>query len=293
MSTALQRGVFRALNRYVIAPRILSRPDKPVAQRRAAFEAMVKPPEPPPGITLETREMAGLQVDVLTPDGARGAVLYFHGGGYHIGSPRTHRRLAIDLARRSGATVYLPRYRLAPEHRFPAAVDDAAAAYGGLLAMGCQASAIVFGGDSAGGNLALCALLAATKAGRPPAGAILLSPWTDLANTGDSVRALASRDPVLTNKTLDASAKLYLGDHDPFDPACSPLYADLAGRRPFWFRSARMKSCLMTRNASRSGRPPPEWRSNSPSGHTCGTSFRCSAGSCLTPMRPSPSYQTS
>jgi acetyl esterase/lipase len=162
------------------------------------------------------------------------AILYFHGGGFRIGSVFSHRDLIAQIALASGCRVLAINYRLAPEHRFPAALDDALAAYGWMLDRGLKSSNVAFAGDSAGGTLVLAAMLALRERGLPlPAVAVLMSPWTDLAATGASYLSRAEADPIHQRPMILALAKNYLGGQgDPCDPLVSPLYADLAGLPP-------------------------------------------------------------
>ncbi len=137
------------------------------------------------------------------------------------------------IARASNARALSIDYRLAPEHPFPAAVEDAIAAYKWLLAQGYKPGKIVIAGDSAGGGLTLAALLAIRDAGLPmPAGAVPISPWTDLEGTGESVRTRAARDVMVTQDNLQSSAKQYYGMHDPKDPLVSPVHANFRGLPP-------------------------------------------------------------
>ncbi|MBR1194541.1 alpha/beta hydrolase [Bradyrhizobium sp. AUGA SZCCT0240] len=162
------------------------------------------------------------------------AILYFHGGGFRIGSVASHRDLIAQIALASGCRVLAINYRLAPEHRFPAALDDALAAYGWMLDEGLKPASIAFAGDSAGGNLVLAAMLTLRERGLPlPVSAVLMSPWTDLAATGASYVSRAEADPIHQRPMILALAKNYLGGQgDPRDPLVSPLYADLAGLPP-------------------------------------------------------------
>jgi acetyl esterase/lipase len=159
-----------------------------------------------------------------------GVLLFLHGGGYNAGSCKTHRALAAHVARAAHTRVLLIDYRLAPEHPCPAAIDDAVRAYGWLLQQGIAPQQIVLGGDSAGGGLALAALIAIHERGMVcPAAAFLLSPWVDLALRGESMRTRAQLDPLTSYSDLRHAAALYLGDLAPDDPRASPLYADLRG----------------------------------------------------------------
>src|SRR3984957_13255834 len=157
---------------------------------------------------------APLRGEWLTPEQPSGTtILYLHGGGYYFCSPATHRGLAFPLARRSGARTFSLDYRLAPENPFPAALDDALAAYRKLVADGTPPASIVIAGDSAGGGLALATLLALRDAGDPlPAGAAVSAPWTDLAATGASMTTNDGRDPMFYGKAFAPAGKLYVGD---------------------------------------------------------------------------------
>jgi acetyl esterase/lipase len=157
------------------------------------------------------------------------AILYFHGGGFRLGSVSSHRDLIARIAGASGCRVLAINYRLAPEHRFPAPIDDVVAAYRWMLDQGLTSGNIAFAGDSAGGNLVLAALLVLRERGLPlPVAAVLMSPWTDLAATGASYVSRADADPIHARPMILALAKSYLGDGgDPRHPLASPLYADL------------------------------------------------------------------
>lgn len=162
------------------------------------------------------------------------AILYLHGGGFRIGSIASHRDLIAQIAQTSSCRVLAINYRLAPEHRFPAALDDTLTAYRYLLDQGLRPADIALAGDSAGGNLALAAMLALRDRGETlPAAAALMSPWTDLAATGASYESRAEVDPVHQRAMILALAKNYLGaDGDPRHPLASPLYARLSGLPP-------------------------------------------------------------
>jgi acetyl esterase/lipase len=160
-------------------------------------------------------------------------VLYLHGGAYIAGSHGTHRGLASGFARSTGARVLLPEYRLAPEHRFPAAVDDVLATYQWLLEHdGVRPDRVVFAGDSAGGGLAVAAALATRDAGLPmPAGLALLSPWVDLTGSGTSVTDNDGLDIWLDGGLVAPGGRLYAPD-EPKHPLASPVFADLTGLPP-------------------------------------------------------------
>ena len=150
------------------------------------------------GVRIEADRINGLYVEWLTPKGRMDGklLLYLHGGGYVVGSCDMYRQLVSHIARAGQIRTLLPEYRLAPEHRFPAAIDDAVAIYRSLLAMGIKAGDIVIAGDSAGGGLTVATLLALRDAGDPlPAAAVLLSPFLDLTGSGESMRTRAAQDP--------------------------------------------------------------------------------------------------
>lgn len=160
-------------------------------------------------------------------------VLYLHGGGYAIGSLNTHRRLAFDVSAASGARVLLLDYRLAPEHPFPAAVDDAATAWRWLLKQGFAANKLAIAGDSAGGGLTIATLvnLRDRKLGLP-ACAVAISPWVDLEGVGTSMTTRSAQDPMVQKAGLSWMAEMYLAGKDARTPLAAPLHADLKGLPP-------------------------------------------------------------
>ena len=183
-------------------------------------------------VTLSPRTLGGVPALDVQVEGADGdaVILYLHGGGYVIGSARTGANLAAPLSRRTGLPAVSLDYRLAPENPFPAAVDDALAAYKDLLGSGRQ---IVIAGDSAGGGLALATMLAARRDGLPlPAAAAIFSPWTDLTLSGASLNDRGDFDPLFSREHIAAYAEHYLAGHDPRDELASPLLADLTGLPP-------------------------------------------------------------
>jgi monoterpene epsilon-lactone hydrolase len=172
-------------------------------------------------------------VRVTVPGSTGGVVLYLHGGGYVVGSANGYRGLAGEVGRAAGMDAVVAEYRLAPEHPFPAAVDDAVAAYRALLASGIAAGDVVLAGDSAGGGLTLATLVALREAGDAlPAAALLISPWTDLTGKAASLEGKRAQDPSLTPEGLTACAAHYLATRDPAHPLASPALADLSGLPP-------------------------------------------------------------
>jgi epsilon-lactone hydrolase len=215
-------------------------PATTVADQRAQYDRAERVFPVPPDVGVKTvtiKPAQGLEIaaEWLEPPAARegAALLYLHGGGYVIGSPRSHRHLAASLARAAGAATLLPDYRLAPEHPFPAAVEDAVAAYRWLLEHGAQPGRVVIAGDSAGGGLTVATLLVLRDRGLPrPAAGVCISPWVDLTCTAPSYATKAASDPIVAHEGVDMMAKAYLGATDARTPLASPLYADLTGLPP-------------------------------------------------------------
>jgi acetyl esterase/lipase len=208
-----------------------------VAELRDGMEQMMVALPAVAGVVVEAGDANGVPVEWTraSADGqGRGTLLYLHGGGYFEGSIATHRRLVASLCLAAGVRGLSVGYRLAPEHPFPAAVDDAVAAYRWLIGPGGEDPArVVVAGDSAGGGLTAALLLALRDAGDPlPAGAYLISPWTDLASTGDSITTRASVDPMIDPSETKRITSYYVPDGNLEDPLVSPLYADLAGLPP-------------------------------------------------------------
>ncbi len=161
-------------------------------------------------------------------------ILYLHGGGYIACSPETHRMLVASLVRRVRGEAYVPAYRLAPEHPYPAALDDARIAYRHLVeTLGVASSRIVIAGDSAGGGLALCLALSLRDGHMPmPAAIVTFSPWTDLAATGTSLDENSDRCAMFAGDTIRRAATFYVGASEPTVPTLSPLYGDFQGLPP-------------------------------------------------------------
>lgn len=170
---------------------------------------------------------------ITTPTGRTRTILYFHGGGYALGSSRAHAEMASWIARAAQARVFVLDYRRAPEYRFPAALDDAFLAYRWMLSSGIEPLNLAVAGDSAGGGLTLALLTTLRDRGEAlPSCAVCISPWVDLQMTGASITSKAALDPLLTADGLQQFADWYLGGQDPHNPRVSPLYADLKGLPP-------------------------------------------------------------
>lgn len=208
----------------------VSTPEQARAVFNAARVAKVR------GVTFVPGQEGGIKGEWAYSDKkTSGTVLYLHGGGYFSCSPEIYRPITGGFARQ-GLNVFAPAYRLAPEHPFPAAIDDALATYRALLSAHSPQQLII-AGDSAGGGLTLALLLAARQAALPlPAGAILFSPWTDLAITGASIHANARRESLLVGARIQEAAALYLDGAAPETPLASPFYGDLSGLPPIFIQ---------------------------------------------------------
>ncbi|MEU6278249.1 alpha/beta hydrolase [Streptomyces populi] len=205
-----------------------------IEEQRSGFAAGIGRPAPDDVVTRRT-VLGGRPALELEPANAsgRGRLLYLHGGGYVIGSPDTHAGLVGELARRAGLRALSVDYRLAPEHPFPAAVDDGLTAYRELLAAGTDPRDLVVAGDSAGGGLGIATLLAAREAGLPqPAALVVFSPWVDLTLGGASIRSKADADPIFVEADVRAYVDLYVGAGDRAHPLASPVFGDLTGLPP-------------------------------------------------------------
>ncbi len=212
------------------------RPDNPsIDDSREGFERLARFVGGSAPADIENVDAGGTPAELVTAHGAPDSrtVLYLHGGGYVIGSPATHRDLAGRLSSASGAGVLVIDYRLAPEHPFPAPVEDAVSAYKWLLEQGYNPDRLSIAGDSAGGGLTVATLVRLRELGVPlPACGVCLSPWVDMEGIGDSMTSRAHADPMVQRDGLVAMAGVYLDGADPRTPLAAPLYADLSGLPP-------------------------------------------------------------
>lgn len=207
--------------------------DAPIEERRAAMDQLDKIPRPRKVDYVDTF-VGGIPAIVATPTEVRPDrhILYIHGGAYVLGSPKSHIAMCARLAKRAAATTTVIDYRLAPEHLYPAAVDDCVAAYQAIIA-DIDPALVTIAGDSAGGGAALATLGALKAAGTPlPGAAYVLSPWTDLTASGTSVVTRAPFDPMLRSDGLLEAATTYAGDTPLDHPGVSPLFADPTGYPP-------------------------------------------------------------
>ena len=189
----------------------------------------------PADITWEPVNAGGVPAEWVVPDDCEPGrvIVYFHGGGYSTGTIHANRALCSHLARAARARVLSVDYRLAPEHRFPAALDDAVAAYRFVVSEGNAPENVALGGDSSGGGLVLGTLVALRDGGEPlPGTAFCICPWTDLTLSGATVETNRDVDPMVRASVLALMADAYLGEADPRSPTASPLFADLTGLPP-------------------------------------------------------------
>ncbi|WBO68825.1 alpha/beta hydrolase [Streptomyces camelliae] len=227
-------------------------------EQRARIDAMMRQPRPesPPSVEALRTGFKALMAQMIVPgnirttqttlggrpalrvepdDGPRaGTILYFHGGGFVFGSPETALSLTGHLVAKTGFTAHSLDYRLAPEHPYPAAIEDTLSAYRALLDSGIDPSTIAFAGDSAGGGLTVTTCLAARDAGLPlPAALVAFSPGLDATRTGESMVTKEGIDPIFTRKAVEHTGAMYLAGADPHQPLLSPaVLADLTGFPP-------------------------------------------------------------
>jgi cation diffusion facilitator CzcD-associated flavoprotein CzcO/acetyl esterase/lipase len=233
VSPYLPRGAAKLLTRAL--QRSTQRPWIPIRAQRAWTEAAARITRLPAGTTITPGTLGGVPSDRVEAPGAdeTRAVLYLHGGAYVLGSRRTHRGLAAQIATVAGAPVHLPEYRLGPEHKHPAALEDSLAAYRELLSSGIDPGSIVVAGDSAGGGLAVALVARLRDSGEPlPAGLVILNGWLDLTCSGASATYNRRRDAGLLRPWTVQGGELYRGGTDPLDPELSVVGADLRGLPP-------------------------------------------------------------
>jgi len=223
---------FDKVRRILRERRAASSPSTDIIElRRRMTEAVLPAGE---DVTAEAIRVGGVLAERVAAGTAQAdrVVLYAHGGGFCLGSPVTHRKLAGDISRASGAVCVVVDYRLAPEHPFPAPIEDLVAVYGALLESH-PAESVLFAGDSAGGALVVLTASRLRDAGLPvPAGLVGLTPWTDYLCAGPSFVERADGDPITSVPELANYHNWFLGEHSPTDPRISPVHADLRGLPP-------------------------------------------------------------
>ncbi|MDH4167101.1 MAG: alpha/beta hydrolase [Gammaproteobacteria bacterium] len=228
----LVAAVLRTVLRATLLPTF--RAGRPIPEQRRRLALVTRLTLPARGVDFTAATRGGVSGEFAQARGlatTRGTVLYLHGGAYCVGSPATHRAITSHLARRTAARVFVADYRLAPEHPFPAAVDDAVAAYRALLRDGCSTGHSAIIGDSAGGGLALATALRLRDLGEPlPAALVLFSPWVDLGTPDRGVEPAG--EAMLSRAWTAECARLYLGGRDSSDPLASPINGELRGLPP-------------------------------------------------------------
>lgn len=206
-----------------------------IQERRQGFETQQAAISMPDDIEMSAVDIDGIPGRWVVAPGARddAFVVYFHGGGYIMGSLDSHQELMGRISRACQAKVLGVDYRMAPEHVYPAAVEDGVRSYEWLLEQGADPSRVMLAGDSAGGGLTMASLLSIRdKGGKLPIGAFMFSPWTDLTGSGESGTNRAEADPMITLPALLEIAEIYYAGSDPTDPLISPVFADLSGLPP-------------------------------------------------------------
>ena len=228
---------------------LLSRPqpeNPTIDEMRTLMEKAAKFFDLPAGVTCESTDAGGVRGEWIIPEVVEGnrTIFYLHGGGYAIGSLSTHRHLVALLAQAAKARALAVDYRLAPEHPFPAAVDDATAAYRWLLSQGTDADDIVIAGDSAGGGLAIATQLTLRDAGDAlPAASVCFSPWVDMDCNSESMTT-SKTDPLIQQSQIQQFTTWYLNGADPKSPLAAPIHADLSGLPPMLIHASTAEALL-------------------------------------------------
>lgn len=226
--------------------RMLANPAYSMEDLRAIFDDWHKPAFEPENVTYRTTAIAGVPVILAIPANTTGdIVIYGHGGGFCVGSADSRRKLGGHLAQHLQAVVVVMDYRLAPEHPFPAAIEDSVAVYRSMRAEHAGQGRILMAGDSAGGNLAIATTLKLRDLGEPlPAGIIAFSPWLDMQHTGETIETNSATDTLVNRAMLEGLATTYLGDASPIDPLANPLKADLSGLPPVYLNAGASEALL-------------------------------------------------
>ncbi|MFF5988487.1 alpha/beta hydrolase [Prauserella flavalba] len=223
-------------------------PDMSIELLRMIFEDWQRATAEPEDVTYRETAIGGVPGILVTPAGCaqEQVLLVMHGGGFALGSPASHRKLAGHLAKACGASAFVAGFRLAPEHPYPAALEDGLAVVDGLLERGHRIEDITPVGDSAGANLAIAMVLRLMREGRAlPAQVITMSPWLDMENTGATLDTNDATDFLITREGLQANIDRYLGGtQDPRDPLVNPLHADLSGFPRLYIDAGSVESLL-------------------------------------------------
>ncbi|MCI4676465.1 alpha/beta hydrolase [Candidatus Mycolicibacterium alkanivorans] len=232
MTVSAEADFLEALYR-AWSSRMAADPQMSIGMLRSMFDEWHQPTKEPEAVTYRSDVVAGVEGIWALPLGADTSrvILYTHGGGFATGSAASHRKLAAHLAKALGTTAFVLDYRRAPEHPFPAQIEDATAVYRALLDRGFAPGSIITAGDSAGGNLAVATVLKLRDDGSPLPGAVIaISPWLDMELAGESLTTNAAADGLVSRQILEGMSAMFLGETGkPDDPLANPLYADYTG----------------------------------------------------------------
>jgi acetyl esterase/lipase len=226
--------------------RMLANPNYSMEDLRAIFDDWHKPAFEPENVRYNSSSIAEVPVILaIPPDNDGDVIIYCHGGGFCVGSADGRRKLGGHIAKHLRALVVIMDYRLAPEHPFPAAIEDSVSVYLALHAEHSGTGRILMAGDSAGGNLAIVTALKLRDLGEPlPAGIIAFSPWVDMEVSGESIETNASTDTLVNRPMLEGMVATYLADASPINPLANPLKADLAGLPPVYVNAGSSEALL-------------------------------------------------
>lgn len=228
--------------------RMTANPDLSIENLRSMFDEWGQPALEPENVRYKSDHVGGVEAIWALPDGADSsrAIIYTHGGGFAVGSADSHRKMAGHLAKALNVRAVILHYRRAPEHPFPAQIEDAVSAYKALLDQGYKANNLITAGDSAGGNLAIASVLKFRDLGLPLPGAVIAySPWLDMALRGATLESNASTDALVGKPILEGMAGMFLGDKtDPLDPLANPLENDFTGFPPLYITAGGAETLL-------------------------------------------------
>ena len=237
MSISEEADTLRALYQSW-TDQMVANPDLTILNLRSMFDEWGQPALEPENVTYKSDHVGGVEAIWALPEGAdrTRVILYTHGGGFCVGSAESHRKMAGHLAKALGVTACILHYRRAPEHPFPAQIEDAVSAYRALLDDGYEAGKILTAGDSAGGNLAIASVLKFRELGLPLPGAVIAySPWLDMALRGKTLETNAGTDALVSRAILEGMSGMFLGGKtDPLDPLANPLENDFDGFPPLY-----------------------------------------------------------
>ncbi|MBA9860097.1 alpha/beta hydrolase [Burkholderia contaminans] len=228
--------------------RMAANPGLTIADLRSLFDEWHQPTLEPEGVTYKSDRLSGIDAIWALPQGAdfKQVILYTHGGGFAVGSADSHRKLAGHLAKQLGVTAVVIDYRRAPEHPFPAQIEDSTAVYKELLARGFKPADIITSGDSAGGNLAISTVLKLRQDGVPlPAAVIAFSPWLDMEHVGKTLQTNAATDALVSKAVLEGMSSMFLGETGSrTDPLANPLKAHFRGFPRLYINAGSVETLL-------------------------------------------------